>query len=321
MQNVFFLSRALQWYSALIRAFRPKTDNDVDPKYFMHMTNEEHFKEDQGIFVPQRRPHHRDEEYDETGFDVLIQMQREHFWYRGRHKLLLNVLKKEIFLRFGKANGLRAIDMGGGCGGWLEYIHAHDAGMFQKLALGDSSIRALSLAEPVVGSFASRYQIDLLDLVWSEEWDIVFLLDVLEHLPNHRRVLKQVRKSMRPGGLLFVTSPALKLFWTYNDDLAHHQRRYCRQDFQDLANYAGLELLRTDYFMFFLSPALLLNRMLFRPPTSATVEQLHNHLARTHRIPAQPINAILTKVFSIEAVMVNRISFPWGTSILAVFRR
>lgn len=285
------------------------------------MAMQEQFTEDQGIYVPQRRPRHRDEEYDETGFDVLIQMQREHFWYRGRHKLLLNVLKKEIFRRFGKARGLRAIDMGGGCGGWLEYLRSGEPCMFEQLALGDSSIRALTLAGPVVGAFAGRYQIDLLDIVWSEEWDVVFLLDVLEHIPDHREVLRQIRKSMRPGGLLFVTTPALTFFWTYNDELAHHQRRYCAQDFQDLATYADLELLRTNYFMFFLSPALLLSRMLFRPPVSATAAQRQEHLARTHRIPAAPINKILSKVFALEALMVNRIGLPWGTSILAVFQR
>ena len=285
------------------------------------MTHKEQFKEEQGIFVPCRRPHHRDEEYDETGFDMLLQMQREHFWYRGRHKLLLNVLKKETSQHFGKANGLNAIDMGGGCGGWLEYLQAHGASMFEKLALGDSSMRALSLAEPVVGSFAARYQIDLLDLAWHEEWDVVFLLDVLEHIPDHRKVLREVGSSIRPGGLLFVTTPALQCFWTYNDDLAHHQRRYCKQDFRALGEYADLKLLRTDYFMFFLSPALLLSRMLFRPPTSATTEQLQDHLARTHRIPAQPINEALAKIFSLEASMVNHINLPWGTSILALFQR
>jgi integrase/2-polyprenyl-3-methyl-5-hydroxy-6-metoxy-1,4-benzoquinol methylase len=285
------------------------------------MTHETHFIQEQGIFVPRRRPHHRNDEYDEAGFSVLIQMQREHFWYRGRHKLLLNVLKKEILRQYGKTESLRVMDMGGGCGGWLEYLHIHNFGLFQELALGDSSMRALSLAEPVVGSFATRYQLDLLDLDWREEWDIVFLLDVLEHIPDHEAVLRQVHRSMRPGGLLFVTTPALKFFWTYNDELAHHQRRYSKQDFRMLGKQVHLELLRTEYFMFFLSPALLFSRILFRPPASATPEQRQNHLTRTHRIPAQSINELFTKLFSLEAAMVNFVNFPWGTSILAVFKR
>ena len=253
--------------------------------------------------------------------DLLARMQREHFWYRGHHKLLLNVFKQEVFRQFGETTGLKVIDMGGGCGGWVEYLHTQARSGFQEFALGDSSMRALSLAEPVVSSFATRYQIDLLDLVWSEEWDIVFLLDVLEHIPDHTEVLRQIRISMRPGGLLFVTTPALKSFWTYNDDMVHHQRRYSKQDFQDLGEQAGLELLRSDYFMFFLSPALLVSRHLFRPNSSATPEQLQTCMAHTHSIPVQPINALLTKVFSVEASLVNKIHFPWGTSILAVFRR
>ncbi|HZM23702.1 MAG TPA: methyltransferase domain-containing protein [Anaerolineales bacterium] len=285
------------------------------------MAHEAEFIEEQGILVPRNRPSHRNDEYDEMGLDVLIQMQREHFWYRGRHKLLLNVLKQEIHRQFGQTQNLRAIDMGGGCGGWLEYVHSHNPDMFRELALGDSSMRALELAQPVVGSFAKRYQIDLLELNWQEKWDVVFLLDVLEHISDHQQVLRQVYRSMRPGGLLFVTTPALKFFWTYNDDFAHHQRRYSRQDFRILGKQTSLELLRTQYFMFFLSPALLLSRILFRPPELATREQLRNHIIQAHNIPVKPINGLLTNLFSIEAAMINFVNFPWGTSILAVFKR
>ena len=285
------------------------------------MAHEVEFIEEHGIFIPRRRPHHRNDEYDEMAFEVLIRMQREHFWYRGRHKLLLNVLKKEIYRRYGRTQNLRAIDMGGGCGGWIEYIHTHDPSLFSELALGDSSIRALSLAEPVVGQFATRYQLDLLDLNWHEEWDVVFLLDVLEHISDHEEVLRQIYKSLQPGGLLFVTTPALKFFWTYNDELAHHQRRYSRQDFRTLSQQVNLEILRTEYFMFLLSPALLLSRMLFRPPKSATPEQLRDHLMQTHSIPAKPINSLLANLFSVEAAMINSVKFPWGTSILAVLKR
>ena len=285
------------------------------------MAHQADFIEEQGIFVPRTRPFHQIDAYDEMGFELLIRMQREHFWYRGRHKLLLHALQKEVSKHFGATKGLRAIDMGGGCGGWLEYIHTHSPTLFSELALGDSSMRALSLAEPVVGSFARRYQIDLLNLAWQEGWDVVFLLDVLEHISDHAEVLRQVHRSLRPGGLLFVTTPALRFFWTYNDELAHHQRRYAGQDFQMLAAQTKFELLRTNYFMFILSPALLLSRLLFRPPDMATPEQLKNHLMHTHRVPAGPINDLLTKLFSIEASLINSLHFPWGTSILAVFKK
>jgi 2-polyprenyl-3-methyl-5-hydroxy-6-metoxy-1,4-benzoquinol methylase len=285
------------------------------------MTKSNQFTEERGILIPPRRPVHRDDEYDEAGFDLLIRMQREHFWYRGRHQLLLNVLKREVRANFGETNSLRAIDLGGGCGGWLEYLQHHAPGVFHTPALGDSSIRALTLAEPVVGSFAERYQVDLLDLNWHEEWDVVFLLDVLEHIPDHVEVLKQIRKTLKPGGLLFVTTPALNFFWTRNDDLARHQRRYSRRDFRHLAREADLELLRADYFMFFLSPALMLYRMMIRPHKLATPGELQEYLWRSHQVPGRLVNSLLTQVFLAEAALVNHIAMPWGTSILAVFRR
>ncbi len=285
------------------------------------MPDESAFELDQGIFIPRNRTSHRDEEYDAHGFDTLMRMQREHFWYVGRHRLLLNVLKKEFSRRMEPATDLRAIDLGGGCGGWIEYLHTHEPKLFQTLALGDSSLRALSLAGPIVGSFAQRYQIDLMNLPWNSEWDVAFLLDVLEHIPDHVEVLRQIIRSLRPGGLLFVTTPALNCFWTYNDDLVHHQRRYCRQDYRELAEQTGFQMLRSEYFMFLLSPVLVLSRLLFQPPVLTTPEEVHEYLAKTHRVPWRPINGLLTNIFLLEASVVNTVHFPWGTSILTVLQR
>lgn len=285
------------------------------------MTCNQQFAVERGVFVLPEPILHRGEEYDERGFDTLLQMQRNHFWYRGRHKLLLTVLRRELARSLGDAHELSAIDMGGGCGGWLEFLHTHDGGLFQRLALADSSMRALSLAESVVGSFAARYQVDLLDLPWDGEWDVVFLLDVLEHIPNQEEAFRQIRRSLRPGGLLFVTVPALSFFWTYNDNLAHHQGRYCKRDFQALGERVGLKVQRTEYFMFLLSPALLISRMLFRPPSQATLEECRAHMQYTHQVPIGAVNALLAGLFSLESRMVNFISFPWGTSVIAVFQR
>lgn len=258
--------------------------------------------------------------YDEAGFDGLLKMQRDHFWYRGRHRFLLNMMRKVIFQYYGADHALKAIDMGGGCGGWIEYLQLHDPGRFEEIALGDCSIRALSLAESVVGPEVRRFQMDLLDLSWKNEWDVVFLLDVIEHIPDHEEALRQVGKSIRPGGLIFVTAPAFSSLWSYNDTLAGHQRRYRKHDFKELSNRVGLKFLRANYFMFFLSPLLALSRLLNRPPKQANREQLRSHINRTHKTPIYPINEILFKLFSIESWMVNYVPPPWGTSVLAIFQ-
>ena len=179
-----------------------------------------------GIYLPQRAVQHRDDEYDSHSFDQLFEMEQRHFWYAGRYRFILHCLTSQLRRTPGLSHPLSAIDLGGGCGGWVRYLSRNAPITFAELALADSSRRALELAANVVPPNGKRYQIDLLDLQWSERWDIAFLLDVLEHIPEDVRALEQIRAALRPGGLLFVATPALKFFWSYNDEVVHHVRRY-----------------------------------------------------------------------------------------------
>jgi SAM-dependent methyltransferase len=188
------------------------------------------------------------------------------------------------------------------------------------LALADSSLIALESAGTVLAENAQRYQIDLMNLHMQEEWDVAFLLDVIEHLPDDRRALEQAKESLKPGGLLFVATPAFQRFWSYNDDLAHHLRRYTRADYARLARETGFTLLDARYFMFFLSPLYLLSRM--QPGLDKLNEQEKKALVlKQHQIPAKPINTALSAIFAAETPIGHWLRFPWGTSVLGVFQK
>ena len=94
-----------------------------------------------------------------------------------------------------------------------------------------------------------------------EDWDAAFLLDVIEHLPDDLQALRQARQALKPGGYLFVTTPAFPQFWSYNDETVNHLRRYRRGDFDRLAQPSGLTLCDARNFMFFLSPLNVLSRI------------------------------------------------------------
>ena len=200
-----------------------------------------------GIYVPPIPVVHRDDEYDSRAFQMLREMQREHFWYRGRHRFLLHSVHQFV----AGSSPCRFIDLGSGCGGWVQYLDQHKRFPIAELALGDSSRIALEFAGEILSPAISRYQIDLLNLQWRDRWDVAFLLDVLEHMPDDEAALRQIRDAMAPGGLLFITVPALNFFWTWNDEVAHHQRRYRRSDFRILADRCGYRLRDARYFMFF----------------------------------------------------------------------
>jgi SAM-dependent methyltransferase len=269
---------------------------------------------------------HREDEYDSSLFEILLDMQARHFWYLGRHRFLLRAVRQQMRQRFPAPSPLSAIDLGGGCGGWIRYLNQRAPALFAELALADSSPRALTMAGQVVGPDVSRQQVDLLQLPWGDagRWDVAFLLDVLEHLPQDAAALAQIRQSLKPGGLLFVTTPALRFFWSYNDEIVHHVKRYSRTDYRQLAAAAGLELLDARYFMFFLSPLLLLSRLGAggrRKAADLSPAQVQAIIRRTHQVPMAPLNAVLRGIFALETPLGLRVRFPWGSSILGVFRR
>lgn len=284
-----------------------------------HLDDDAYRRGPSGIFTPEEEVQHRDEEYDEAGFDVLLKMQAKHFWYRGRHRFLLHAFRQIWNTQFSKP--VSACDLGGGCGGWIRYLQANAPDLFRELALTDSSLAALGRAERVLGTGVRRYQTDLLNLQWENRWDVAYLLDVLEHIPDDAEAMRQIHRALKPGGLLLAATPALKFFWSYNDDLFHHQRRYSRADFSQLASTTGFELCDARYFMFLLSPLLYVARRNRPDIGRMSKEEIQLLLAQTHRVPAKPVNTLLTAVFSAETPLGHWLRFPWGTSILGIFRK
>ncbi|MDG2237067.1 MAG: class I SAM-dependent methyltransferase [Arenicellales bacterium] len=277
----------------------------------------EYTSSNEGIFKPSIPVQHRDEEYDQARFATLSAMQDKHFWYRGRRRFLLAAVDRYLPQT---QDRLAAIDLGGGVGGWTRYLSQERQNRFTELALGDSSEVALTMAAGVLPPDVARYQIDLLNLGWTNRWDAAFLLDVIEHLPDPAVALAQTVRALKPGGVLFVTTPAFQQFWSFHDDLAHHQRRYVRKDFELLAENVGLKFIDARYFMFFLSPLYILTRITAR--LSQFSEDKKRELTLKQRaIPSTSINSVLSLIFSAETPLGHWLKFPWGTSILGVFQK
>jgi SAM-dependent methyltransferase len=276
-----------------------------------------YIKGDDQIFRPCLSVLHRGDEYNEGGFETLAEMQDRHFWYQGRHRFLLHAVDRYVIA---KGVELTAIDLGGGVGGWVRDLARSRPKLFKTLALADSSLVALNWAKSILPSNVERYQIDLMDLQMDECWDAAFLLDVIEHLPDDLGAMIQAKNALKKGGLLFVTTPAFPCFWSYNDDLAHHLRRYRKRDFKRLADDAGLKLVDARYFMFFLSPAYLVSRL--KPGIrNLSDEQRKELAARQHAVPRGILNEVLASIFNAETPIGHWVSFPWGTSILGVFEK
>ena len=273
-----------------------------------------------GVLVRGRAVVHDSEQYDVSGYRMLSDTQRRHFWNRGRRRFLAESVQRH--LAPSQRQNARVIDLGSGCGGWVAYLQ--EARLFPNgsLAAADSSLVALQATRELVGGDVACYQVDLLDLSFEARWDVAFMLDVIEHVDDDVAALENAKRALVPGGWLFVTVPALEAFWSWNDEVVKHKRRYDVQRLHAAAERAGLIIVDSRYFMFLLSPLLLASRLLTRPNLAELDHDAQWALIhKSHAVPAAPLNQLLTAIFSLETPLSRALRFPWGTSLLGVFRR
>jgi SAM-dependent methyltransferase len=289
---------------------RKATLDDVDP----------YRPDEEGIWVNGSAVPDADASYDDANLDVLRNMQERHFWYRGRHRFILALLKRAAGRYLADTRGLRAIDLGCGCGGWMQYLAQRAPGLVTEPALGDTSRKGLLEAAALLGETCRYYQIDITRLAWKSRWDVIFVLDVLEHIRKDDLALQELRRALVPGGLVLLTVPALMSLWSVNDEAAGHHRRYDAGGLRAAAEAAGYEVVDIRYFMFLLSPLLALQRRLLRSSRPPDPQTAHELIRRTHRIPPAPVNRCLAAVLAAEATIGTRVRFPWGSSLAAVLR-
>ena len=103
--------------------------------------------------------------------------------------------------------------------------------------------------EAVDGAVALGRNVQLCDLsnplpFADETFDGVILKDLLEHVPDPVAVVDEVRRVLRPGGIVFASSPDAQR-WVWDDYT--HRRPFTRKGFRLLFSDQGFTVDRVGY--------------------------------------------------------------------------
>jgi SAM-dependent methyltransferase len=240
------------------------------------------------------------------------QLERDHWWFRGRRRVYLGLIR----LLLSGRSPARVLDLGCGVGGFQQGLRE----------LGEtviaSDVDQASLVHCRQRGFQDCVQSLSGTLPFaSDSFDLVCMFDVLEHTADDHEVLVEVRRILRPGGLLVLTVPAYQFLYANNDRVAGHYRRYSRGELRGKLRAADFELVRATYSNVFLLPlilpAVLASKLLER--LSGRGDTLkHSNLSW----PAPPfVNELLYRVFAAELPFSRRFSWPAGHSLFAAARR
>jgi hypothetical protein len=102
------------------------------------------------------------------------------------------------------------------------------------------------------------------DIVRPESAAVVGLFDVVEHIEDELGFLKGVHQTLDENGLVFITVPAFRMLWSYEDVYGGHFRRYRLAELQTLLTRAGFRVEYSTYFFSVLPVPIFLQRSIPR---------------------------------------------------------
>ena len=93
------------------------------------------------------------------------------------------------------------------------------------------------------------------------EFDAVGAFDVIEHIDREADAIAEMRRALKPGGVIFLTVPQHPWLWSRVDEIDDHKRRYRRGELSARLRDSGFSVLCDTSFMFFLLPAMMAQRL------------------------------------------------------------
>ncbi len=220
---------------------------------------------------------------------TMLDVDEHHWWYRGRRAIVRVELE-----RLNVPNGARVLDAGCGSGRTLPELEPYGEVSGIELSPDAAEVaRARGCGEVVIGRLEK--------LPWDDEtFDLITCLDVIEHTPDDRVTLRELRRVAKPGGWLLVTVPAYQALWSEHDEANHHYRRYGRRSLRAAANEAGWLVERMTSF----------NSLLLAPAAAVRIAQ-RRRLANgdyTPNLKLGPswLNGVLERPLRVEARWLER---------------
>jgi 2-polyprenyl-3-methyl-5-hydroxy-6-metoxy-1,4-benzoquinol methylase len=239
---------------------------------------------------------------EEQVYQQIYEVEKEHWWFTARKSILLRYLESQLNL----SPNARVLDVGCGTGAILETLsRRYESYGTDTAPQAIAFCRQRGLTRLHLGTLATYPS--------SEPFDLITMLDVVEHVDDDLAFLRAARALLRPAGSVLIAVPAFPSLWSRHDEILHHRRRYTKRTLRALVNAAGFQIERLTFFNSLLFPIAYVKRMASR----ITGWNDWNDLD----VPVRPLNKVLHFLFLLEGPLLPYTSFPLGLSLLCLARK
>lgn len=237
-------------------------------------------------------------------YQELYQVEDNHWWHIHKRRLVHQLIGK-----YTSKKG-KVLDIGAGTGKLLEEFKLK--GWEVKGVDGEFEAVRQSKRRGIV---IKKHDIKKRLPFEGSSFDLVTSLDVLEHLKDDQGLLKEMKRVVKPKGMILVTVPAYQWLYSYWDKMLGHFRRYGKNELVRLGEGIQLKLVFVSFYSsFFLLPAILV-----RSIKSKLKEQSLSDFQTT---PLAFISIPILNILAlIERLLIRIISLPLGMSLVCVFQK
>jgi len=165
-----------------------------------------------------------------------------HWWSLARSRIVAGVLGGAV------PGGTRTLEVG--CGRGVAVKNLRDLGV-ECTGVELAQVEPLAAVREWV-----KTGTDALDLPVQEResYAALLLLDVIEHLPDPTRFLRDLLEAFPRASCVLVTVPAGEKLWSNYDEYYGHHRRYSLPMLREVGAHSGLSVSLSRYFFHCLYP-------------------------------------------------------------------
>ncbi|AJP73076.1 class I SAM-dependent methyltransferase [Sphingomonas hengshuiensis] len=237
---------------------------------------------------------------DRVVYDRMAAHDTTHWWYRARREILSDYLERWG----GLPQGARILEIGCGTGHNLPML-----AQFGEVDAIEIDETARTFASERLGKPVGSSPLPELTGVEPGSYDLVAVLDVVEHVEDDVAALKAMATALKPGGKILITVPAHQWMWSAHDVVNHHKRRYSKATLVAALDKAGLAHRKLGWF----------NSLLFPAAVAARIAgKLTGKDDSDDSPPPRALNAVFEKIFGLERHLVGRVPLPPGLSLIVL---
>lgn len=220
------------------------------------------------------------------------QLEVDYWWFVARRDIIKRILKKY-------PKDSKVLELG--CSGGILIKELNEGGF--------TNVYGLDISKEAIGTARERgvKNVKVADAVKTgykdKEFDIIIASDILEHIEDENKAVKEWKRLLKPNGTLIVFVPAFMSLWSKHDEINHHFRRYTNKQLVNIFS-EHFKIMKNGYWNFSLFfPMFLIRRF----------KKEGDDLKETS------LNSLLIKLLKLENLLIAKgIRFPVGVSTFII---